>query len=108
VAAVGVAGTLIPVFMDAGQGALEQQIGNVIGTSAETHQQDGAGEIQDQRHEIFRAGKAAAASPMDDFMNKYGISHDDDRFGQDLEDAWNGGYSKGTNGEDQQGVLPTT
>ncbi|KOU55251.1 hypothetical protein ADK57_45145 [Streptomyces sp. MMG1533] len=107
VAAVGVAGTLIPVFMDAGQGALTQQIGTVIGDSAETRQQDSANTIQDQRREIFRAGRVAAASPMEAFMADHGIRHDDGGFGQDLEDAQNGGYLKGTNGEDQLGVLPT-
>ncbi|MEU3087526.1 DUF6571 family protein [Streptomyces massasporeus] len=106
VAAVGVAGTLIPVFMDAGQGALTQQVGSVIGDSAETKQQDSASTIQDQRSEIFRAGRVAAASPMEAFMADNGVRHDDGRFGQDLEDALNGGYVKGTNGEDQVGALP--
>ncbi|MFF2212843.1 hypothetical protein [Streptomyces antibioticus] len=107
VAAVGVAGTLIPVFMDAGQGALEQQIGSVIDGSAETRQQDSAGNIQSQRNEIYRAGKFAAMSPVENFMSQHGISHDNDRLGQDLEEALNSGYTKGTSGEDQLGVLPT-
>ncbi|MFJ2966121.1 hypothetical protein ACIPIC_27935 [Streptomyces collinus] len=106
VAAVGVAGTLIPVFMDAGQGALTQQVGSVIGDNAETRQQDSASTIQDQRSEIFRAGRVAAASPMEAFMADNGVRHDDGGFGQDLEDALNGGYVKGTNGEDQVGALP--
>ncbi|MEU2287930.1 hypothetical protein ABZ614_39505 [Streptomyces sp. NPDC013178] len=106
VAAVGVAGTLIPVFMDAGQGALTQQIGSVIGASAETHQQDSATTIQDQRSEIFRAGRIAAESPMAEFTAKHGISRDDGNFGQNLEVDLEAGYLKGTNGENQRGKLP--
>ncbi|MFJ4280732.1 hypothetical protein [Streptomyces massasporeus] len=106
VAAVGVAGTLIPVFTDAGQGALTQQVGTVIGDNAETRQQDSASTIQDQRTEIFRAGRVAAGSPMEAFMANNGVRHDDGGFGQDLEDALNGGYVKGTNGENQLGALP--
>ncbi len=105
VAAVGVAGTLIPVFMDAGQGALEQQIGTVIGTSAETGQQDSSSTIQRQTGEIYDAGEVAAASPREQFMANHHIKRDSD-FGQDLEDALTGGYTKGTNGENQRGVLP--
>ncbi|MFE9626877.1 hypothetical protein [Streptomyces sp. NPDC006527] len=108
VAAVGVAGTLIPVFMDAGQGALTQQIGTVIGDSAETRQQNSAETIHEQRKEVYRAGRATAASPMKAFMAKYGIAHDEGDFGQDLEEALNGGYSRGNDGEDQLGALPTS
>jgi hypothetical protein len=106
VAAVGVAGTLIPVFMDAGQGALTQQIGSVIGASAETHQRDSGADIQDQKNEVYRAGQSAAESPMDKFTEKYGISRDKEDFGQDLEEAVNSGYTKGCNGENQRGTLP--
>lgn len=107
VAAVGVAGTLIPVFTDAGQGALTQQIGSVIGDSAETHQMDSAQDIQQQRDAIFGAGKSAAGSPMEQFIEKYHIVRDDEGFGQDLEDALEVGYMKGINGENQRGVLPS-
>jgi hypothetical protein len=107
VAAVGVAGTLIPVFMDAGQGALEQQIGSVIDGSAETHQQDSSADTQAQKNEIYRAGRVAAESPMSDFLERHGISRDKDAFGQDLEEALESGYTKGTNGENQRGVLPS-
>ena len=106
VAAVGVAGTLIPVFMDAGTGALNQQIGSVIGGYAETKQQDSGSDIQAQRDEIYRAGHVAAESPMTGFLQSHGISRDDSRFGQDLEEALNSGYGKGTAGEDQRGSLP--
>ncbi|WP_037680418.1 DUF6571 family protein [Streptomyces griseus] len=105
VAAVGVAGTLIPVFMDAGQGALNQQIGAVIGSSAETGQMDSSSTIQEQRNVIYDAGRIAAASPVDQFLAKHHIDHDEG-FGQDLEEALGIGYAKGTNGEDQRGVLP--
>ncbi|MGI5194463.1 hypothetical protein ACQEVY_12645 [Streptomyces sp. CA-288835] len=105
VAAVGVAGTLIPVFMDAGQGALTQQIGSVIGDSAETGKQDSSSAIQDQRNTIYDAGRSAAASPMERFMENHRVKHEGD-FGQDLEDALEIGYTKGTNGENQRGVLP--
>lgn len=104
---MGVAGTLIPVFMDAGQGAVEQQIGSVIDGSAETHQMDSANNTHEQQGAIYRAGHVAAASPMESFMAKHGIPHDDNGFGQDLEEALNSGYTKGTNGEDQLGVLPS-
>lgn len=107
VAAVGVAGTLIPVFMDAGQGALTQQVGSVIGGSAETHQQDSGSDIQAQKQEIYRAGKVAAESPMSEFLDEHGISRYKSSFGQDLEDALEIGYGKGTNGENQRGVLPS-
>ncbi|NUV65038.1 hypothetical protein [Streptomyces sp. CAI-85] len=106
VAAVGVAGTLIPVFMDAGQGALEQQIGSVIDTSADTGQQDSAADVNSQRDKIYEAGKLATQSPIDSFLTHHGLSHDDP-FGQDLEEALNSGHTKGTHGEDQHGVLPT-
>ena len=106
VAAVGVAGTLIPVFMGAGQGAISQQISTVIGDSAETMQQNSGSTLQEQRTEIYRAGQGAAASPMNSFMQSHGISSDNDRFGQDLEDALNSGYVKGTDGENQRGALP--
>ncbi|MEU5251522.1 hypothetical protein [Streptomyces longwoodensis] len=106
VAAAGVAGTLIPVFTGAGQGALTQQINDVIGTSAETMQQDSADDIQAQRDEIYRAGQLAAGSPMTEFMDRHGIQSDRDDFGQDLEEALNSGYTKGCNGENQHGALP--
>lgn len=105
VAAAGVAGTLIPVFTDAGKGAIGQQIANVIGDSAETMQQDSANSIHEQTSEIYRAGQEAAGSPMESFMSKHGIHHDN-TFGQNLEEALDDGYSKGTNGESQRGVLP--
>jgi hypothetical protein len=101
-----VAGTLIPVFMDAGQGALTQQIGTVIGNSAETQQQDSAATIQEQRNAVYRAGKSAAGSPMHAFTQKYGISLDGEPFGQDLEEALEIGHAKGTNEENQRGALP--
>ncbi|KUL40135.1 hypothetical protein [Streptomyces regalis] len=105
VAAVGVAGTLIPVFMDAGQGALTQQIGAVVGDSAETGKQDSSSTIQEQRKVIFDAGRGAAMSPMSRFLEMHHIEHDGD-FGQDLEEALETGHAKGTNGENQRGVLP--
>ncbi|TKT02525.1 hypothetical protein [Streptomyces lasalocidi] len=106
VAAAGVAGTLIPVFTGAGQGALTQQINDVIGTSAETMQQDSANDIQAQRDEIYRAGQLAAGSPMTEFMDRHSIHSDREDFGQDLEEALNSGYTKGCNGENQHGALP--
>ncbi|MER6343387.1 DUF6571 family protein [Streptomyces sp. NPDC001595] len=106
VAAVGVAGTLIPVFMDAGQGAITQQIANVIDDSAQTHQLESGSTIQEQKAEIYAVGQTAAESPMDKFLAAHGISRDHDRFGQDLEEAANSGYTKGTNRENQRGVLP--
>lgn len=107
VAAVGVAGTLIPVFMDAGEGALGQAIGNVIGDSAETRQQDSGSELQDQRTAVYQAGRTAAGAPMESFIGTHDIRHDQQGFGQDLEDALNSGYLRGTNGEDQFGVVPS-
>jgi hypothetical protein len=106
VAAAGVAGTLIPVFTDAGTGAIGQQIANVISDSAETMQHDSANSVHRQTSEVYRAGQKAAAAPMESFMHNYGIRHDDDGFGQDLEEALNSGYVKGTNGESQRGALP--
>ncbi|MEU3413611.1 hypothetical protein ABZ760_20485 [Streptomyces sp. NPDC006658] len=106
VAAAGVAGTLIPVFTDAGTGAIGQQIANVISDNAETMQHDSANSVHRQTSEVYRVGQKAAAAPMESFMRNYGIRHDDDGFGQDLEEALNSGYVKGTNGESQRGVLP--
>ncbi|WP_225823247.1 DUF6571 family protein [Streptomyces naphthomycinicus] len=106
VAAAGVAGTLIPVFTDAGKGAIGQQIANVIGDSAETMQKDSASTTFEQTREIYRAGHEAAASPMESFMSNHRVNHDDKDFGQELEEALESGYTKGTNGENQRGVLP--
>ncbi|MEU7414156.1 DUF6571 family protein [Streptomyces sp. NPDC042638] len=106
VAAAGVAGTLIPVFTDAGKGAIGQQIANVIGDGAETMQKDSADSIHQQTREVYRAGQAAAASPLESFMSNHGIHHDDGGFGQDLEEALRTGYGVGTDGESQRGVLP--
>ncbi|MYW47993.1 DUF6571 family protein [Streptomyces sp. SID161] len=106
VAAAGVAGTLIPVFTDAGKGAIGQQIANVIGDGAETMQHDSASSIHEQTSEIYRAGQGAAASPMESFMRNHGIHHDDDGFGQNLEEALRTGYGLGTDGASQRGVLP--
>ncbi|MEV4338150.1 DUF6571 family protein [Streptomyces sp. NPDC049590] len=106
VAAAGVAGTLIPVFTDAGTGAIGQQIANVISDGAETMQHDSAASVHQQTSEVYRVGHKAAAAPMESFMRNHGIRHDDDGFGQDLEEALNSGYVKGTDGESQRGVLP--
>ncbi|MDN3265547.1 hypothetical protein QWJ26_38240 [Streptomyces sp. CSDS2] len=106
VAAAGVAGTLIPVFTDAGAGMIEQQIANVISDNAETMQHDSAAPIQRQTSEVYRVGRKAAAAPMESFMRNHGVHHDDDGFGQDLEEALDTGYVKGTNEKIQRGALP--
>lgn len=107
VAAAGVAATLIPVAQDAGTGALEQVLGNVIGDYTETNQQDSGKDVQKQRAEIYRAGEATAEVPMRTFLRDHGYGRDD-HFAQDLEEALDGGYAKGTDREAQQGSLPET
>jgi hypothetical protein len=69
-------------------------------------QQDSGSTLHEQQIEIYRAGQVAAAAPMNSFMQSHGTSNDNDTFGQDLEEALNSGYAKGTNGESQQGALP--
>lgn len=107
VAAVGVAATLIPVAQDAGTGALEQVLGNVIGDYTETHQKDSGDDIQKQRAEIFRAGESNSEIPMRMFLMQHGYGRDE-QFSQDLEEALVGGYDKGSLRESQQGSLPQT
>jgi hypothetical protein len=106
VAAAGVAGTLVPLAMEHGQGALEQYLGNVIGDWAESKQQDSKDDIQQQRIEIFRAGEQTAESPMKYFLEQHRISRDDSQFAQTLETDLTTGYAKGCDRENQQGVLP--
>ncbi|MFF3056365.1 hypothetical protein [Streptomyces sp. NPDC057909] len=107
VAAAGVVATAIPVLTDTGSGALEQQIGNVIGDWTESKQQDSGEDVQAQRRAIYAAGEANAESPARNFMEHHSIDRNGS-FGQDLEDAWSIGYSRGTSREDQQGQLPQT
>ncbi|MGP4088774.1 hypothetical protein [Streptomyces sp. KR55] len=107
VAAVGVVATAIPVLTDTGQGMLEQQIGNVIGDWTEAKQQDSSEDVQEQARNIFTAGRANSESPARNFMASHHIQ-DNSIFGQDLEDAWTGGYNDGINRENQQGQLPQT
>ncbi|MEV2210820.1 DUF6571 family protein [Streptomyces sp. NPDC050997] len=107
VAAVGVVATAIPVLTDTGQGMLEQQIGNVIGDWTEAKQQDSSDDVQGQARNIFTAGRENSEAPARNFMANHHIQ-DNSVFGQDLEDAWTGGYNDGTNREDQQGQLPQT
>ena len=107
VAAVGVVATAIPVMTETGQGMLEQQIGNVIGDWTETKQQDSGEDVQAQARNIFTAGRENSESPARNFMEHHHIRDNSD-FGQDLEDAWTGGYNDGINRENQQGQLPQT
>ncbi|MFD5159068.1 hypothetical protein ACFWMJ_13470 [Streptomyces hawaiiensis] len=107
VAAAGIAATAIPVMTDTGQGMVEQQIGNVIGDWTETKQQDSSEDVQEQVRNIYTAGRENSESPARKFMENHHI-RDNSVFGQDLEDAWTGGYNDGINREDQQGQLPQT
>ncbi|WP_262064001.1 DUF6571 family protein [Streptomyces sp. STR69] len=107
VAAVGVVATAVPILMDTGQGALEQQIGNVIGDWTESDQKHSGDDIQKQSAEIFRAGEKTSAAPMQHFIARHGVDRGGD-FGQDLKDAWINGYGQGTDRENQQGFLPQT
>lgn len=107
VAAAGVLATAIPVLTDTGSGALEQQIGNVIGDWTESKQQDSGEDVQAQRTAIYTAGEANAEAPARNFMEHHSIDRNG-TFGQDLEDAWSIGYGRGTDREDQQGQLPQT
>ncbi|MGW0555623.1 hypothetical protein ACWDZ6_15630 [Streptomyces sp. NPDC002926] len=96
VAAAGVAATLIPVITDAGTGALEQHLGNVIGDWSESKQQDSGDDVLKQRIAIYNAGEATSEAPMREFMKVHGIERDSP-FGGDLEEALNSGYDKGSN-----------
>ncbi|WUG01614.1 hypothetical protein OG803_19710 [Streptomyces sp. NBC_00467] len=96
VAAAGVAATLIPVATDAGTGALEQQLGHVIGDWSESKQQDSGDDVLKQRLAIYDAGESTSEAPMREFMRVYGIQRDS-QFGGDLEEALNSGYDKGSN-----------
>ncbi|AVZ77511.1 hypothetical protein SLUN_17535 [Streptomyces lunaelactis] len=96
VAAAGVAATLIPIVTDAGTGALEQQLGNVIGDWTESKQQNSGDDVLKQRLAIYDAGEATSEAPMREFMKLHGIERDG-RFGGDLEEALNSGYGKGSN-----------
>ncbi|MER5226760.1 hypothetical protein [Streptomyces flaveus] len=107
VAAVGVAATLVPVAMDAGPAALEHVIGNSIGDWTESKQQDSGEDTHAQRKAIYDAGQLNAEVPMKQFMLDHGIARDED-FGQDLEEAWNSGYEKGSSRAAEQGQAPQT
>ena len=104
---MGVVATAIPVMTDTGEGALEQVMGNVIGDWTESSQQDSGDEVQDKVGGIYRAGHDNVEQPVDRFLERHGRDKFGD-FGQDLQEAWKGGYGDGTDGEDQQGKRPQT
>ncbi|MYV51794.1 DUF6571 family protein [Streptomyces sp. SID3212] len=108
VAAVGVAATLIPVAMDAGPALVEHMIGNAMGDYTESNQRDSGDDTQKQRAAIYSAGELNAEVPMKEFIAQYQIDRDDSDFGQDLEEAWNSGYEKGTSRASQQGQSSQT
>ncbi|MEU5402021.1 DUF6571 family protein [Streptomyces sp. NPDC005963] len=107
VAGAGAAAILVPLAVETGSGALETQIGQVIGDWTKTEQQDSSEKTQETRNEIFRAGEMTAESPMEKFMQQHRIDPNSD-FGQDLEEALTNGYSKGTLGQGRHGTTPQT
>ena len=53
---------------------------------------------------MYGAGESNAEKSIDDFKTRHQIK--DDKFAQDLEEALNSGYGKGTDREAQQGKRP--
>ncbi|WP_129306236.1 DUF6571 family protein [Streptomyces sp. L2] len=107
-AAAGVAATLIPLAVDQGKALAQQTIGNFIGDWGESDQQDSGDDIQKQRRAIFTVGESNAQYPMDHFLKHHRIDPDTSNFAQNLETDMVAGYGKGTDRENQQGVLPQT
>ncbi|MBC2867687.1 DUF6571 family protein [Streptomyces mexicanus] len=107
-AAVGVAGTLIPLATDQGKAFVQQVMGNFVGDWAESDQRDSADDIQKQRSQIFKTGEFNAGYPMTQFLAQHHINPDESNFAQDLETDMIAGYGKGTDRENQQGVRPQT
>lgn len=107
VAAAGVVATAIPAMTDAGEGAIEQVIGNAIGDWTESSQKDSGDDVQEQVSNIYAAGESNAEKPVEEFKRRHHVKDDED-FAQDLEEALNSGYEKGTSRESQQGKRPQT
>ncbi|HCA88206.1 MAG TPA: hypothetical protein DEQ61_23710 [Streptomyces sp.] len=105
VAGAGLGAILVPLAVDTGAGAVTEKLNEIIGTWTDSKQQDSSDDIEAQRNAIFEAGEITGESPMRAFMEQNNIapaSH----FGQDLEEAFSSGYSKGSDRENQQGNSP--
>ncbi|WP_371652976.1 MULTISPECIES: hypothetical protein [unclassified Streptomyces] len=110
-AAAGAAAIVVPLAVDTGHGALEQLAGQVVGDwsdkSAESRKEKIEGEIRDNKTLIYRGGEVSAQAPLIHFRRQHGIDLNDD-FSRDLKDAFDLGYGRGNDRENQQGNDPET
>ncbi|MEU0136138.1 hypothetical protein ABZ172_19220 [Streptomyces sp. NPDC006296] len=110
-AAVGAAAVLIPLATDTAGGAVEQVIGQMVGdmsdNSVDEHKEKVEELTRDEKTKVYSAGESMAESPMEEFMERNGVTSDSS-FGQDLKESMRIGYATGNDRENQQGNDPET
>ncbi|MBO1335610.1 hypothetical protein [Streptomyces sp. VRA16 Mangrove soil] len=110
-AAVGTAAVLIPLATDTASGALEQGIGQMVGdisdNSVDEHKEKIEELTREEKTKVYSSGESLAESPMEEFMQRNGVTSDSE-LGQDLKEAMRIGYATGNDRENQQGNDPET
>ncbi|MFK8907589.1 hypothetical protein [Streptomyces sp. YS-3] len=110
-AAAGAAAIVVPLAVDTGHGAIEQLAGQVVGDwsdkSAESRKEQIEGEVRDNKTLIYRGGESSAEAPLIHFRQQHGLDLNSD-FSRDLKDAFDIGYGRGNDRENQQGNDPET
>ncbi|MBM7089824.1 hypothetical protein JTP67_15015 [Streptomyces sp. S12] len=111
-AAVGAAAVLVPLATDTASGAAEQFIGQMIGgisgDAVDEHKEKVEDLNGEERKRIYAAGENRVESSVEEFLERYDLDGDENRFAQDLRESVAVGYGVGNDRENQQGNDPET